>query len=29
MNIYVLHCNYIVNTQGSYELAQKLKGPPT
>jgi hypothetical protein len=29
MNVYVLHCNYIVDSQGSVEVAQKLKGPPT
>jgi hypothetical protein len=27
MNIYGGHCNYIVNSQGSYEVARKLKGP--
>ncbi len=27
MNIYVLHGNYIVDSQKSYEVAQKLKGP--
>jgi hypothetical protein len=25
MNIYVRHGNYIVNSQGSYEVAEKLK----
>jgi uncharacterized membrane protein len=27
MNIYYQHCNYIVNSQGSYEVAGKPKGP--
>ncbi len=27
MNIYGRYGNYIVNFQGSYEVAQKLKGP--
>ncbi len=27
MNIYGQHSNYIVDSQGSYEVARKLKGP--
>jgi hypothetical protein len=27
MNIYGQHANDIVNSQGSYEVARKLKGP--
>jgi hypothetical protein len=27
MNIYGRHGNYIVDFQGSYEVARKLKGP--
>jgi hypothetical protein len=27
MNIYDRHGNYIVDSQGSYEMARKLKGP--
>ncbi len=29
MNVSVRHGNYIANSQGSYEVAQKLKGPLT
>jgi hypothetical protein len=29
MNIYVRHGNYIVDSQGLYEVARKLKGPLT
>jgi hypothetical protein len=29
MNIYVRHGSYVVSSQGSYEVACKLKGPPT
>jgi hypothetical protein len=29
MNIYVRHGNYIVNSQGLYEVAQKLEEPRT
>jgi hypothetical protein len=28
MNIYGRHGNYIVDSQGTYEVARKLKGPP-
>jgi hypothetical protein len=28
MNIYDRHGNYIDDSQGSYEVARKLKGPP-
>ncbi len=29
MNIYVLHGHNVVDSQGSKEVARKLKGPPT
>jgi hypothetical protein len=29
MNIYVLHGNPVVDSQRTYKVARKLKGPPT
>jgi hypothetical protein len=29
INIYFLHGNYVADSQGSYKMARKIKGPPS
>jgi hypothetical protein len=29
INIYFLHGNYVADSQGSYKVARKIKGPPS